>query len=243
MAYRGGDGFEMMELGNFILWIVIAAFAAIGVFILALLARVMLRRNARSYPPLGEAPRQTPRELAWILTPLVIVAVLAIPLLRLLYFENTSRMADLTIHVTGKMWSWTYGYPDYGNLTFEAPMLSNRAAEKPRELSQPSTDNHMVVPVGKTIRIVTTGTNLIYSWAIPSIGAKITALPGRTSQSWFKAAREGRYYGECDELCGVPHAFKPIEIEVVSLECFDQWVAGAKSRLASAGAPTRVADE
>src|SRR6266700_1174145 len=225
----------MMGLGNFILWIVIATFAAIGLFILALLARLMLRRNARSYPPPGDVPRQTPRELAWTLTPLIIVAVLAIPLLRLLYFENTSPPADLTINVTGKMWSWTYGYPDYGNFMFEAPMLSNSAAEKPRELSPPSTDNHMVVPVGKTVRIVTTGTNLIYSWAIPAIGAKITALPGRTSQSWFKAAREGRYYGECDELCGLPHVFKPIEIEVVSLERFDQWVAEARSRLAAAG--------
>src|SRR5438093_6531722 len=171
----------MMELGNFILWIV-GTFAAICLFILVLLARLMLRRNARSYPPPSDAPRQTPRELAWTLTPLFIVAVLAIPSLRLLYFENTNPAADLTINVTGKMWSWTYGYPDYGNFTFEAPMLSNNAAEKAAELSPPGTDNHMVVPVGKTVRIVTTGTNLIYSWAIPSIGAKITALPGRTSQ-------------------------------------------------------------
>jgi cytochrome c oxidase subunit 2 len=231
----------MMGLGNFILWIV-GIFAAICLFILVLLARVMLRRNARSYSP-SDAPRQTPRELAWTLTPLIVVVVVAIPSLRLLYFENTSPAADLTINVTGKMWSWTYGYPDYGNFTFDAPMLSINAAEKTRELNPPGTDNHMVVPVGKTVRIVTIGTNLIYSWAIPSIGAKITALPGRTTLSSFKAAREGRYYGECDELCGLPHVFKPIEVEVVSLERFDQWVAEARSRLAAAGAPTRIADE
>jgi len=165
--------------------------------------------------------------------PGIVVAVVAVPSLRLLYFENTSPAADLTIKVTGKMWSWTYEYPDYGNFSFDAPMLSNNAAEKARELNPPGTDNHIVVPVGKTVRIVTIGTNLIYSCAIPSIGAWITGLPRRTDQSWFKAAKEGRYYGECFELCGLPHAFKPIEVEVVSPKRFDQWVAEARSRLAA----------
>jgi cytochrome c oxidase subunit II len=221
----------MIGLGNFILWIVIGTFAAFCLFILILLARVMLRRNARSYPTPSASPRQTRHELIWTITPLIVVAVAAVPSLRLLYFENTSPAADLTIKVTGKMWSWTYEYPDYGNFSFDAPMLSNNAAEKARELNPPGTDNHIVVPVGKTVRIVTIGTNLIYSWAIPSIGAKITALPGQTHQSWFKAAKEGRYYGECSELCGLTHAFKPIEVEVVSPERFDQWVAEARSRL------------
>ena len=223
----------MIGLGNFILWTVIGTFAAFCLFILVLLARVMLRRNARSYPTPSASPRQTRHELIWTITPLIVVAVVAVPSLRLLYFENTSPAADLTIKVTGKMWSWTYEYPDYGNFSFDAPMLSNNAAEKARELNPPGTDNHIVVPVGKTVRIVTIGTNLIYSCAIPSIGAWITALPGRTNQSWFKAAKEGRYYGECSELCGLPHAFKPIEVEVVSPERFDQWVAEARSRLAA----------
>jgi cytochrome c oxidase subunit 2 len=224
----------MIGLGNFILWTVIGTFAAFCLFILVLLARVMLRRNARSYPRPSASPRQTRHELIWTIAPLIVVAVVAVPSLRLLYFENTSPAADLTIKVTGKMWSWTYEYPDYGNFSFDAPMLSNNAAEKARELNPPGTDNHdnhIVVPVGKTVRIVTIGTNLIYSCAIPSIGAWITALPGRTNESRFKAAKERRYYGECSELCGLPHAFKPIEVEVVSPERFDQWVAEARSRL------------
>lgn len=223
----------MIGLGNFILWTVIGTFAAFCLFILVLLARVMLRRNARSYPTPSASPRQTRHELIWTITPLIVVAVFAVSSLRLLYFENTSAAADLTIKVIDKMWSWTYEYPDYGNFSFDVPMLSNNAAEKARELNPPGTDNHFVVPVGKTVRIVTIGTNLIYSWAIPSIGAKITGLPGQTNQSWFKAAKEGRYYGECFELCGQPHAFKPIEVEVVSPERFDQWVAEARSRLAA----------
>jgi cytochrome c oxidase subunit 2 len=93
--------------------------------------------------------------------------------------------------------------------------------------------------VGKTVRILTMGTNLIYSWAIPSIGAKIRALPGQTNQSWFKATKEGRYYGECFELCGLPHTFKPIEVEVVSPERFARWVPEMRLRLAVTGAFTR----
>ena len=226
----------MIGPSNFILWIVIGTFAACCLFILVLLARVMLRRNTRSYATPSASPRQTRHVLIWTITPLMVGAVVAVPSLRLLYFENTSPAADLTIKVTGKMWSWTYEYPDYGNFSFDAPMLSNNAAEKARELNPPGTDNHdnhIVVPVGKTVRIVTIGTNLIYSCAIPSIGAGITALPGRTNQSWFKTAKEGRYYGECSELCGLPHAFKPIEVEVVSPERFDQWVAEGRWRLAA----------
>lgn len=223
----------MTGLGNFILWTVIGTFAAFCLFILVLLARVMLRRNARSYPTPSASPRQTRHELIWTITPLILVAVVAVQSLRLLYFENTNPAADLTIKVNDKMWSWTYEYPDHGNFRFDVPMLLNNAAEKARELNPPGTDNHIVVPVGKTVRIVTMGTNLVYSWAIPSIGAWITGLPGQTNQSWFKAAKEGRYYGECFELCGLPHAFKPIEVEVVSPERFDQWVAEARSRLAA----------
>ena len=233
----------MIGVGNFILEIVIGTFAAICLFILVLLARLMLRRNALSHSTLSASPRQTPRELIWSVTLLIVVAVVAVPALRLWYFENANPAADLTIEVTGKMWSWTYQYPDYGNFSFEAPMLSNTAPGKAGELSPPGAGNHIVVPVGKTVRILTMGTNLIYSWAIPSIGAKIKALPGQTNQSWFKAAKEGRYYGECFELCGLPHAFKPIEVEVVSPERFDRWVAEMRLKLAATGAFTRVADE
>ena len=233
----------MIGAGNFILEIVIGTFAAICLFILVLLARLMLRRNALSYSTPSASLRQTPRELIWTVTLLIAVAVVAVPALRLWYFENANPAADLTIEVTGKMWSWTYQYPDYGNFSFEAPMLSNPSPGKGADLSRSGADNHIVVPVGKTVRVLTMGTNLIYSWAIPSIGAKIAALPGRTNQSWFKAAKEGRYYGECFELCGLPHAFKPIEVEVVSPERFDRWVAEMRLRSAATGAFTHVADE
>ena len=232
-----------MGVGNFILEIVIGTFAAVCLFILVLLARLMLRRNALSYSTPGASPRQTPGELIWTVTLLIVVAVVAVPALRLWYFENTNPVADLTIEVTGKMWSWTYQYPDHGNFSFEAPMLSNTVVGKAGELSPPGAGNHIVVPVGKTVRIVTMGGSLIYSWAIPSIGAKITSLPGQTNQSWFNPAKEGRYYGKCFELCGLPHLFKPIEVEVVSPDRFDRWAADMRLRLDATKATTRAADE
>lgn len=230
----------MIGAGNFIFGIAIGTFAAICLFILVLLVRLGLRRNALFHSTPDAAPRQTPRELVWTVTLLIVVAVVAVPALRLWYLKNTNPAADLTIAVTGKMWSWTYQYPDYGNFSFEAPMLSNTT---PGTSGEPGASNHMVVPAGKTVRILAIGTNLIYSWAIPPIGAKIKALPGQTRQSWFKAAKEGRYYGECFELCGLPHAFRPIEVEVVSPERFDRWVAEMRLRSAAAGAFTRVGDE
>jgi len=202
----------------------------------------MLRRSALSYSTPSATPHQAPRGLIWTVTLPIVVAVVAVPALRLWYFENANPAADLTIEVTGKMWSWTYHYPDYGNFSFEASMLSNTAPGKAGEPGPPGADNHIVVPVGKTVRILTTGTNLVYSWAIPSIGAKVKALPGQANQSWFKPAKEGRYYGKCFELCGLPHTFKPIEVEVVSPGRFNRWVAEMRS-LAATGTSTPVADE
>jgi cytochrome c oxidase subunit 2 len=233
----------MIGVGNFVLAIVIGIFAAICLFILVLLARLILRRNALSHSTPNAFPGRKPRELVWTLTLPVVVALVAVPALRLWYFENAYPVADLTVQVTGKMWSWTYQYPDYGNFSFEAPMLSNPSPGKGDDVSRSGAYNHIVVPVGKTVRIVTTGGSLIYSWAIPSIGAKITALPGQTNQSWFKPAKEGRYYGKCFELCGLPHVFKPIEVEVVSPDRFDRWAAGMKLRLDATNAVTRAADE
>jgi cytochrome c oxidase subunit 2 len=98
-----------------------------------------------------------------------------------------------------------------------------------------------MVPVGKTIRLITTGADVIHSWAIPAFGVKIDAVPGRINQTWFKAEKEGIYYGECSELCGARHAFMPITVEVVSQAAFDMWVTEAKTKFASVDAPTRVA--
>jgi len=99
----------------------------------------------------------------------------------------------------------------------------------------------VVVPINKTIRLIATGADVIHAWTIPAFGVKIDAVPGRLNATWFKANKEGKFYGQCSELCGARHAFMPITVEVVSQAAFDMWVAEAKTKFASVDAPTRVA--
>jgi cytochrome c oxidase subunit 2 len=221
----------MIWQDNSVLWIVVGAFGAICLFILALLARTMLTRGAPSRPAPSDAARRTRRELIWTVAPVLAFALVAVPSVGFVYLRNTTPAADLTITVTGHMWYWTYKYSDAGDFTFRGPMIANSAAEKLPVTSPSATDDHIIVPVDKTVRIVAIATNVIYSWAIPSLGARIEAVPGWNGQTWFRAAKEGRYYGNCSELCGLPHTFKPVEIEVVSQARFDKWVAESNRKL------------
>jgi cytochrome c oxidase subunit 2 len=213
----------MFGTDTLILWIV-ASLAAVCASILVLLARAILRRSPQTAHVQTAKNRRTRRELGLIAMSVVAVAVVAVPLARLVYLR--------TIRATGKMWHWTYEYPDYGNLSFDVPMLEPAVVGKANDIVPPAGEEHLVLPVGKTVRLVSVGTNLFYSWSISSIGASITGLPGRTNESWFRADKEGIYYGQPSELCALLHTFKPVEVEVVSRERFDRWVAGAggKSR-------------
>ena len=182
-------------------------------------------------------------EVAWTVIPVLILVAIAVPSFRLLYFQETLPPADITVKAIGKQWYWTYEYPDNGNFTFDALMLSDRVAAQrmlPRMLA---TNNRVVVPVGKTVRLITTGADVIHAWTIPSFGVKIDAVPGRINQTWFKPEAEGVYYGQCSELCGARHAYMPIEVEVMSQANFDAWVAEARTKFATVGAPTRFAAE
>ena len=223
-----------------LLWIIVGTLAAICILILGLLSWAMLLRNARAQAARCTAARQDSREVFWIIAPLLVFAVVSVPLLRLSYLRNAIPPADLTIRLTARMWYWTYEYSGRRNFSFVAPMLS-KAPTKGVPADPPSTAyDHIVVPVAKTVRIVAVCTNVIYSWAIPSIGAKVESLPGQINQSWFVATKEGRYYGQCSELCGLPHEFRPIEIEVVSQKHFDSWAAVARQRFASAALAPRA---
>lgn len=231
---------DIISLHNFVLWIIVA----ICVFVAALLIWIMIRFNAKANPVPSATTHNTTLEVAWTVIPVLILVMIAIPSFRLLYFEETIPPADMTVKAIGKQWFWTYEYPDNGNFTFDALLVPDRRSAPtvpdgpPRMLG---TNNHVVVPVGKTVRLITTGADVIHSWTIPSFGVKIDAVPGRINQTWFKADREGLFYGQCSELCGARHAFMPIEVEVMSQEKFDAWVAEAKTKFATVGASTRFA--
>jgi cytochrome c oxidase subunit II len=217
---------------DFLLYII----TGIAGFVLVLLVVVMVRFNARTNPIPSRTTHNTLIEIAWTLIPIVILMFIAVPSFKLLFFQLNVPPADLTVKATGKQWYWSYSYPDNGQFEFDSLMLkeSERKEGQPRLLA---VDNEMVVPVNKTVRVITTGSDVIHSFAVPSFGIKIDAVPGRINETWFTATREGVYYGQCSELCGKDHAFMPIAVRAVSEQAFSVWVEEAKKKYARDEAP------
>jgi len=215
----------------------------ITVFVLGLLIWVMVRYNARVNPKPANWSHNTLIEIVWTIVPIVILGLIVVPSFRLLYAgEVIPANVDLTVKAIGHQWYWSYEYPDHGGFTFDATMLKDEDAAKAGEPRLLAVDNRVVVPVGKTVRVIVTSTDVIHSWTIPAFGSKIDAVPGKLNETWFRANREGVFYGQCSELCGSRHAFMPIAVEVVSQEKFDQWITEAKAKFAAAdGAPAALA--
>ena len=217
---------------DFLLYIIVG----IAGFVLVLLVVVMVRFNARTNPIPSRTTHNTLIEIAWTLIPIVILMFIAVPSFKLLFLQLNVPPADLTVKATGKQWYWSYSYPDNGQFEFDSLMLKEgeRKEGQPRLLA---VDNEMVVPVNKTVRVITTGSDVIHSFAVPSFGIKIDAVPGRINETWFTATREGVYYGQCSELCGKDHAFMPIAVRAVSEQAFSAWVEEAKKKYARDEAP------
>jgi cytochrome c oxidase subunit 2 len=213
---------------DFLLYII----TAITGFVLALLIIVMVRFNARGHPIPSRTTHNTLLEVAWTNIPIVILLIIAVPSFKLLFFELIPPPADLMVKATGKQWYWSYSYPDHGKFEFDSLMLkaSELKQDQPRLLA---VDNEMVVPVNKNVHVIATAADVIHSFAVPSFGIKIDAIPGRINETWFKATREGVYYGQCSELCGKDHAFMPIAVRVVSEQAFATWVEAAKKKYAA----------
>jgi cytochrome c oxidase subunit 2 len=235
---------QIVSFHTFLLWII----SIITVFVLVLLVVVVVKFNARANPTPSRTTHNTFLEVAWTLIPVLILVTIAVPSFRILFYQLNTPQADLTVKATGKQWFWTYGYPDNGKFEFDSLMLSDKErkartdkdpkADVPRLLS---VDNEMVVPVNKVVRVQVTGAEVIHAFAMPSFGVKIDAIPGRLNETWFKATREGMYYGQCSELCGKDHAFMPIAVRVVSDQAFAAWVEQATKKYARQDTPTTVA--
>jgi cytochrome c oxidase subunit 2 len=159
--------------------------------------------------------------------------VISIPSLRLLYNQNDFSKIDMTIKATGYTWYWSYEYPDHENIAFDSIMLQEDELEEgqPRLLS---TDYQLVVPINTNIKMQITSdpSGVIHSWAVPSLGVKMDAVPGRLNETYFSIKEPGMYYGQCSELCGIGHGFMPISIKAVSDEEFASWIEIAKEEFA-----------
>ena len=214
-------------------WLLIAI-TIITLFVLALLATVVVKFNAKANPVPSRTTHNTLIEVAWTLIPVLILVAIAIPSFKLLFLQLDIPKSDLTVKVTGNQWNWTYAYPD-DKIEFTSIMLTDeeRAKRNPPPPRLLGVDNEMVVPIGKVVRIQTTGADVIHSFAVPAFGIKIDSVPGRLNETWFKATKEGMFYGQCSELCGKDHAFMPIAVRVVSDQEFASWVEGAKKKFAA----------
>jgi len=210
---------------DFLLYVI----TAITIFVLALLVIVIVRFNARANPTPSKTTHNTLLEVMWTVVPVLILVAIAVPSFRILFFQLNIPHADMTVKATGKQWFWTYAYPENGDFEFNSLMLqdADRKPDQPRLLA---VDNEVVVPVNKVVRVQVTGADVIHAFAVPSFGIKIDAIPGRLNETWFKATREGVYYGQCSELCGKDHAFMPIAVRVVSERDFNTWIEQAKKK-------------
>lgn len=233
---------QITWLNNFTLVII----TVITLFVLGLLAAIVLKFNAKANPVASKTSHNTTIEIIWTVVPIIILAVIVAPSIRLLYAQQVIPDADVTVKVIGYQWNWGYEYPDLNIGEYVSVMLlsdDERRAQStarnedlenyPRLLA---VDNEMVVPVGKVIRVDVTGGDVLHAFAMPAFGIKIDAVPGRLNSTWFKAEKEGIYYGQCSQICGAGadlagHSFMPIAIRVVSDETFKKWAAAASESM------------
>jgi cytochrome c oxidase subunit 2 len=208
----------------------------ITAFVTVLLLYVMWRFNAKRNPVPAKFTHNSPLEVAWTLIPIVILVFIGSFSLPALFYQEEIPVGDVTIKVTGNQWYWSYEYPDAedpaASVSFDAILLERdqlEAAGYQQSDYLLATDNAMVVPVNKTIVVQLTGADVIHAWAVPAFAVMHSAVPGRLGQLWFKAEKEGIFFGQCTALCGQGHAYMPIVVKVVSQEAYDAWLVKAKA--------------
>ena len=216
---------QMDAFHDLLLWIIFA----ISIFVLALLLYVIVRFREKANPNPTKTTHNTLIEILWTVIPIVILFVIGFFSLPLLYATDDTADADVTIKVIGRQWYWSYEYPDHGDFTFDAFMVAEEDL-KPGQPRLLATDENLVLPVGKKIRVLVTASDVLHAFAMPALGSKVDAVPGRINETWFLINEPGMYYGQCSELCGDGHAFMPIAIQAVPEAEFQAWVTKAQAR-------------
>ena len=240
MPYQIGFQKAVTPIAEYIHWfhndIILPIIVVICLFVAALLLICIFRFNERANPVPSKTTHHTGLEVAWTIIPVLLLVIIAIPSFRLLTRQLEIPKADLTIKVTGKQWYWSYDYPkdQNGGFGFDSVLKADEDLQ-PGDTHLLSVDNEVVVPVDKVVRVQITGADVIHSWVVQSLGARMDAVPGRLNETWFKAEREGIYYGQCSKLCGKDHAYMPIAVRVVSEPAYQAWLQDAKKKYASNG--------
>ena len=214
----------------------------ISIFVLVLMLYVMVRFRRSASPVPSKTSHNTVIEVIWTVVPVVILLAIAIPSIGLLADQYKPAPKDaLTVKVTGYQWYWGYEYPDNGIPEFVSNLLPRDKAEANGEPYLLAPDNRLVLPVGRPIKLIITGADVIHSFAVPSLWVKMDAVPGRLNEKSFTIEEPGVYYGQCSELCGARHGFMPIAIEALPQDQFNQWVLSQGGTLKAAPATTAQA--
>ena len=215
-------------------YLILVIITAIVALVVALVLVVIVRYNRRANPEPASFTHHTPIEILWTVGPILILVFIGAFSLPELFRQQEIPEADITIKVTGNQWYWSYEYVDEG-FGFDSFMLAKEDLVDYGYSDDEyllATDNAVVLPKGKVIVMQVTGSDVIHSWTIPAFGVKQDGVPGRLAELWFKADREGVYFGQCSELCGKNHAYMPITVKVVSEEAYQEWLARAKEEFA-----------
>lgn len=244
----GGMGFQpaATELARDLQWLdgfINIIIIAIVIFVTALLGWCIVRFNEKRHPEPGKFTHNSPLEIAWTIVPIIILVFIGAFSLPILFKQQEIPEADITIKTTGYQWYWGYEYVDEG-FGFESFMLERDELAEAGYADDEyllATSEAVVVPVDATVVVQVTGADVIHSWAMPAFGVKQDAVPGRLAQLWFKAEREGVYFGQCSELCGQAHAYMPITVKVVSQEKYDAWLEVMREEYAGIPASYAVA--
>ena len=218
---------EVVNLHNGILIVM----TVITLFVLFLLFYVSFRFSAKRNPVPSTTTHNTIIEILWTAIPIVILVVMAIPSFKLLYKQEKSDSYDMTVKVIGHQWYWEYEYPDHGNFYFESYMIEEEDLQK-GDLRLLTVDNPLVIPANKNIQILITAGDVLHSWAMPSMGIKTDAVPGRLNETWINVKEPGTYRGQCSEICGRGHGFMPVVVKVLPENEFMAWVNEAKNNYA-----------
>jgi cytochrome c oxidase subunit 2 len=229
---------EIISFHNFILPII----GAICVLVLALLLWVIWRYNRSANPTARRFTHNTTVEMIWTIVPVLILVAIAWRSFPILYQQERAPPADMTIKVTGNSWFWQYEFQDMGVQVVSnlLPEAQARAQGRPNLLA---VDNPILVPVNTNVELLITSNDVIHSWTVPAFGVKQDAIPGRVNQGWINVERPGTYYGQCSELCGVNHAYMPIEVRAVSRAEFDRWITEQGGTLTPAAPQTPAAEQ
>lgn len=215
--------------------LLVAIAVAICVLVFALLVYVLVRFNEKAHPTPSRTAHNTLLEIAWTTIPVVILVVIAVPSFKALYYMDRAPDPALTLKVTGYQWYWDYEYPDQELGPITSVMVPDEELQ-PGQRRLLEVDNRVVLPVGVDVRILVTAGDILHSWAVPALGIKLDAVPGRLNETWAHIVEPGVYYGQCSELCGTNHAYMPIAVEAVPQDRFERWVAERREAAARSGA-------